>query len=321
MREVIDLAPALTRGLASEPLLADAGAAIAARLGADAATLTHGFAGAVLLAALAVRPAGRPIVHLAAHDIEIAGPLRDLLAMAGAAPRPVGSVDSASSDDLEAALGPEVAAALWVAGERLEASRLIGLPAFRHAVHRHRIPTIVLAPTGETCEALLDAGADLVVLDAATALAGPPLGIVAGRAELVDNARAAQAAGPGRLTVPAPDHLTALLAAAGREDRSAMLQERRNRLAERLGDQPGLRLQPTASGLVLDLDPRTSGATATDLAHALASGQPALLVDDRDSHAGRLGLDLARLDDRAFTTVLDTLATTLGQPIPPAPWP
>jgi L-seryl-tRNA(Ser) seleniumtransferase len=323
MREVIDLAPAISRGLATEPLLADAGAAVAEKLGAEAATLTHGFAGAVLLAAMAVRPKGRPIAFLAAHDIEIAGPLRDLLPLADAVTCPVGSVDRASRDDVEAALTNETAAALYVADDRLAAAPLIGLPDFRHAAHQRSVPTLVLASGGAAAEALLDAGADLLVLDAATTFAGPPLGIVAGRADLVANAAAAQSSGSGRLTLPAPDHLAALLAAlaADADEGTARLQERRSELAERLAGQPGLRLQPTATGLTLELDPQTAGYTARDLAHALASGSPALLTDDRDSAAGRLTLDLARLDARQFATVLDTLARTLAQPIPPAPWP
>ncbi len=320
MREVIDLAPASSRGLATDPLLADAGAAVAARLGADAATLTHGFAGAVLVAALALRPAGRPIVYLAAHDIELAGPLRDLLAMAGAVPRAVGSVDRAARADLEAALTSEAAAAVYVAGDRPAAAHLIGLPAFRHTAHQCGIPTVVVAPGSPDVEALLDAGADLVVLDAATALAGPPLGIIAGRIDLVERARAAQSAGPGRLTAPAPDHLAALVATAA-ADRVALLQSRSTRLGERLATYPGLRLQPMPAGVLLHLDPDTAATTATDLAHALASGSPVLLVDDRDQHTGRLGLDLARLDDAAFATVVDTLARTLDGPIPAAPWP
>jgi|GEM_PF-2087639 len=323
MREVIDLAPAISRGLATEPLLADAGAAVAGTLGAEAATLAHGFAGAVLLAAMAVRPGGRPIAFLAAHDIEIAGPLRALLPLAGAVPRAVGSVDRTSRDDVEAALTAETAAALWVADDRLAAASLLGLPDFRHTAHRRGIPTLVLAPGSAAVEALLDAGADLVVLDAVTTFAGPPLGIVAGRADLVAGATAARASGPGRLSLPAPDHLATLVAALAADDdeRAALLQERRSQLAVHLAGYPGLSLQPSATGITVELDPETAGCTARDLAWALAGGRPALPTDDRDSAAGRLTLDLARLDARQFATVRDTLARTLAQPIPPAPWP
>lgn len=336
MREVIDLAPGLTRGLAPGPVLADAGAAIAARLGAEAATLAHGFAGAVLLAALAVRPAGRAIVHLAAHDIEIAGPLRDLAALAGARSVAVGSVDRAALADLEAALTAETAAALYVADAGCTGRHLPGLPLVRHAARVRGIPTIVLAPAGGNVEGMLDAGADLLVLDATTALVGPPLGILAGRADLVASAREAQAAGIGQLTLPAADHLAGLLdGCATDQDASvrtsvgtsvrtgvqARVRERRTRLAERLAGRPGLRLLPTATGVVLHVDPPTAGTTARDLAHALGAGQPALLVDDRASDAGEIGLDLARLDDAAFVAVLAALARTLDRPIEPAPWP
>ena len=320
MREVIDLAPGLTHGLATGPLLEDAGAVVAAALGAEAASLTHGFAGAVLVAALAVRPQARPVAYLAAHDIEIAGPLRDLLTLAGARPVAVGSVDRATLQDLEPALTAETAAAFWVADDRSISRHLLALPSFRHSAHCRGIPTIVLAPDGQNIEGLLDAGADLLVLDATTAFAGPPFGIVAGRKDLVGNARAAQLAGSGRLTLPAPGHLASLLAGFA-TDHDAGLQERRARLALRLAGRPGLRLLPTATGVVIHLDAAIAGTTARDLAHALATGQPALLTDDRAAMAGELALDLRRLDDAALETALATLARTLDQPIPPAPWP
>ena len=320
MREVIDLAPGLTRGLATGPLLEEAGAAVAATLGAEAATLAHGFAGAVLVAALAVRSEGRPIAYLAAHDIEIAGPLRDLLTLADARPVAIGSVDRATLHDLEVALTTDTAAALYVAGNGSTGHHLLALPPFRHAAHSRGLPTIVLAPEGGNVEGLLDAGADLLVLDATTALAGPPLGIVVGRQDLVASVRAVQLAGRGRLTLPAPDHLAALLAGFN-TDHDARLQERCARLAERLAGRPGLRLLPTATGVVLHVDPPTAATTARDLAHALATGEPVLLTDDRAAMAGQLALDLARQGDAAFETVLATLARTLDQPIPPAPWP
>lgn len=320
MREVIDLAPGLSWGLATGPLLEDAGAAVAAEVGAEAATLTHGLAGAVLLAALAVRPEGRPVAYLAAHDIEIAGPLRDLLRLADARPVAIGSVDRATRQDVVQVLTTETAAALWVADDRSTGRHLLALPPYRHAAHARGIPTIVLAPEGHNVEGLLDAGADLLVLAATTALAGPPLGIVAGRKDLVANARAAQSAGKGRLTLPAPDHLAALLAGFA-TDHDARLQERRARLGESLAGRPGLRLLPTAAGVVLHLDPPTAGTTARDLAQALATGWPVLLTDDRAAMAGELALDLRRLDDDAFETVLRTLDRTLDQPLPPAPWP
>ncbi len=320
MRRVIDLAPALTHGLASDAELADTGAVVARRLGAEAATLTHGFAGAVLLAALAVQPRDRSIVFLAAHDIEVAGPLRDLLQLAGARPVAVGSIDRATAAALEAALGPDTAAALYVADDGRRGSHLVALPAFHHAAQRRALPTLVLAPRGADSEALLDAGADLLVLDATTALAGPPLGILAGKPGLIASARRIQASGLGRLTRPAPDHLAAVV-----EDhagaRPPLVQARRARLGEQLAGRLGLRLLPCPSGVILDLDPATAGATAQDLAHALASAEPALLVDTRAAGRGRLELDLARLDEAGFSAVLDTLARTVEAPIPPAPWP
>lgn len=320
MRRVIDLAPGLTQGLATAPALEAAGQAVARRLAAPAATLAHGFAGGVLAALLAVRPQGRRLVFMAAHDVAVAGPLRDLVALAGARPVAVGSVDQLLPGELEAALEGDTAAVLHLADGAPPRRMLPPLPVVRHAAHARGIPTVVLAPGCPDSEALLDAGADLLVLDAAVALAGPPLGIVAGRADLVALARAFCAAGPGRLVAPAPDHLAALVACLD-DDPTVRVQALRARLAERLGGRPGLRLLPAPGGVALHVDPAGTGTTARDLAHALATGDPAILVDDSDAPRDRLGLDLRRLDEAGSNLVEKRLAGLLAGRVPGAPWP
>jgi seryl-tRNA(Sec) selenium transferase len=329
MREVIDLAPGLTHGLASDALLDEAGTLVAARLAAPAAALAHGLAGATILAALACRPDGRRIVLLKAHCIDLGGPLSHLLALAGAVPVEVGSADRASLADLEVALDVDAAAALYVADERLAREPLPPLPVFRHAARSRELATIVVAPAGGNSEGLLDAGADLLVLDAAAALDGPPLGIVAGDPALVAAARAAQRVGLAHILRPAAEHVEELLrrldsATAGGPGSTAAretLHERRARMAGRIGQLPGLRLEPTRTGVVLHVDPATRGSNARDLAHALRHAEPIVLVDDRMAGTDRLALDLVRTTPLAFERALEAIGRTLEAAVPPAPWP
>ena len=329
MREVIDLAPGLTHGLASDALLDAAGALVAARLGAPAAALAHGLAGATILAALACRPDGRRIVLLKAHCIDLGGPLSHLLALAGAVPVEIGSAERASLADLEAALVGDAAAVLFVADERLARQPLPALPVFRHAARSRGLATIVVAPAGGNSEGLLDAGADLLVVDAAAALGGPPLGLVAGDPALVAAARKAQQGGLAHALRPAPDSVEALArsldrAATGEPQRDAAretLHERRARLAERVGLLAGLRLEPTRTGVILHVDPAARGSAARDLAHALRHAEPTVLVDDRTAGADRLALDLVYTTPPAFERALEAIGRTLEGVIPPAPWP
>jgi seryl-tRNA(Sec) selenium transferase len=329
MREVIDLAPGLTHGLASDALLDEAGTLVAARLAAPAAALAHGLAGATILAALACRPDGRRIVLLKAHCIDLGGPLSHLLALAGAVPVEVGSADRASLADLEAALDGDAAAALYVADERLAREPLPPLPVFRHAARSRGFATIVVAPTERHSEGVLDAGADLLVLNAAAALDGPPLGIVAGDPALVAAARTAQQGGLAHALRPAADHVEGLVrqldppvaGGPGREAERETLHERRARLAERLGLLPGLRLEPSRTGVVLHVDPATRGSNARDLAHALRHAEPIVLVDDRMAGADRLAVDLVRTTPPAFERALEAIGRTLEGVISPAPWP
>lgn len=211
MESVGDQARAAHDGLAMPGELAAAGMVVADHLDAEAAALAHGLAGAVILAALAVRPGGRRIVLQKGHDIDIGGPLSALLAVTGAPVHEIGSIDRATPDELEAALDEAAAAVVYVADERLQNGGLIGLPDFRWIARQHGVPAIVIAPDTDNWEGLLDAGADLLVLDAASALDGPPVGIVAGLAEPVAAAATAQARGLGHALRPTRSSVQALL--------------------------------------------------------------------------------------------------------------
>jgi seryl-tRNA(Sec) selenium transferase len=216
MRTASDLAEEGTLGLAQPGQLAEVAAQVATHLDAEAAALAHGLAGAVMLAALATRPAGRRVVMQKGHDIEIAGPLSALLALTGAEIVEIGSVDRATPAELETALADAAAATFFVADEGLAERGLIELPQFRWIARQSGVPTIVVAPATRNWEGLLDAGADLLVLDAATALDGPAVGIVAGSSRLIAAALAAQACGLGRAFRPMPIALQRLTDALGK---------------------------------------------------------------------------------------------------------
>lgn len=202
----------LPSGLAGAESLAVAGRLVARHLDAEAVALAHGLGGAVLLAALACRPAGRRLVIQRSHAIDLAGPLPELLALTGAEIIEIGSVDRARIGELERALDGDVAAAVWVADERLDGAGQVPLPHFRWQARLRDVPTIVIATSTGNWEGLLDAGVDLVALDASGLLEAPGVGLVAGKRDLVAAAVAEQAQGLGHVLRPA----ASLVAALGR---------------------------------------------------------------------------------------------------------
>jgi L-seryl-tRNA(Ser) seleniumtransferase len=328
---VIDLAPGVTRGLVVPAALAPVDAMLADRLGTEAATVVHGFAGGILVAVAACLTGERPgaidrlpdgggrIVLQKAHCIDLGCRLTQILAAAGAVPVEIGAVNGTALYQLEEALAEGAAGALFVVGAGVDGGALLELPSFLFAAHSRQVPVVVVAPDRVDWTGLLDAGADLVVLDATTAFGGPGAGIVAGRTALVRAARL-QRLGIGRLVQPTPA-LLAELAGALAVDRAALVENRRDRVAARFSGIAGIAVEPGDGGLVLVVDAALAGFSARDLAFALQGGEPAVLLDDRKASTGRLVLDLARPDDATLEQALLAIGACIEADVAPAPWP
>lgn len=200
---------------------------IADALEAEAACVWHDWAGALLAAVAgcvagadptAVRALpdarGRPnrVVVQRGDVVDIGGgSILQLLRLAGAEPVEVGAVDRCGPDELRAALaGATAGLFVWRAAAP---AGLVDLPGFAWACRAAGSACVVaLRGPAVTVAAALDAGARLVVADAAEALGGgPPLGLVAGAAPPVRACRA-QAEGVGRVALPRAGEVERLLA-------------------------------------------------------------------------------------------------------------
>lgn len=195
---------------------------LAAALEAEAACAWHDWAGALAVAAAACVAEGTAdrIVLQRGHVVDIGGgSIPGLLRLAGATPLEVGAVDLCRSEDVRAALhGPGIAAGLFVLGPASPAG-LVDLTGFVWACREAgRIAIVAIRGTGSPAAAF-DAGVDLIIADAAEALGGPPLGLVAGRASLV-RACLAQRDGVGRVALPRAAEVEALRSALAGRGRS-----------------------------------------------------------------------------------------------------
>lgn len=167
----------------------------------DALVVANGGAG--LIAAMSA--CGPRIIIQRGHVADIGGsPLR-LIAMAGCRAVEVGLVDLCDAVEVGNA---EADAGLFAA----EAARpgLVDLPHFLWACHRASRPAIVYLGSQTEWVGVLDAGADLVVVDLGRSV-GIAGAVVAGRAELVARARAAVESLPVMLAAP-PETLAAAAA-------------------------------------------------------------------------------------------------------------
>jgi seryl-tRNA(Sec) selenium transferase len=163
-------------------------------------------------------PRGRPnrIVLQRGHVLDIGdSSIPQMLRLGGARAEEIGAIDRCKPGELDAVLREGAVAGLFVVAEGT-AVGLIDLPHWNWHCHGASRPALVLLHGAGSHRAALDAGADLVILDAAS-LGGPSCGIVAGRNPLVGACRL-QAQGIGRAMLPRPQDREALGLALGPND-------------------------------------------------------------------------------------------------------
>lgn len=171
----------------------------------EAAYVTSGCAAALTLAVLGIRSGGDrgrlselPGHHEAPHEIIMHTahriPYDRAVTLAGGAVRQIGDITQTFGWELEAAIGPQTAAVLYIAGAHLPQVAL-PLDETVRIAHAHQIPVIVdaaaqLPPVSNLWHFTAEVGADLAVFSGGKTLLGPQAsGLMVGRAELIEAAR------------------------------------------------------------------------------------------------------------------------------------
>jgi L-seryl-tRNA(Ser) seleniumtransferase len=301
------MAEAATAFVDMAELNARAGEHIARLVGVEAAHVTSGSAGGLLLAAAALIAGTDPERIRRLPDTE--GMRNELviqrcdriqydqaLRAAGARLVEVGGAEACTEAEVEAALGPRTAGLVFIVSPGL-AER--GVPVERLAVlaRAHGLPLVVdaastLPPVGHL-RRWTDLGADLVILSGGKGIRGPQnTGLLLGRADLVRAAaaNAAPNAAIGRPCKVAKEDVVGLVAALElflRADHAAEWRRHREEaeaIRHALADLPGvtatLEEDPgvwTAPTLLVALDP-ASGLTPEGVMAALRAGEPPIMV-------------------------------------------
>ncbi|MFZ4659557.1 MAG: SelA-like pyridoxal phosphate-dependent enzyme [Caldilineaceae bacterium] len=188
------------------------GRQLATLLGAEDAMVTTGAAaGVALMVAACITGTdltrvqalpdalGHPneILLQAGHQVNFGADITQLIRMAGGAPRAIGSVNSVSEAHLTGALGPQVAALLYVQSHHTVHKGMLSLERCIALCQAQGVPVLIDAAAEEDLTHFVSSGAALVTFSGGKAIGGPTSGIVAGRRDLVEACRA-QDAGIGR---------------------------------------------------------------------------------------------------------------------------
>jgi L-seryl-tRNA(Ser) seleniumtransferase len=289
-------------------LNARAGEHVARLIGVEAAHVTSGSAGGLLLAAAACIAGSDPerirrLPDTAGMRNEIVIQRCDrihydqALRTAGARLVVVGDEDRCGEAEIEAAIGERTAALIYIVSPRL-ADRGVGPERMAAIAHAHGLPLIVdaastLPPSGHLTR-WTGQGADLVIYSGGKGIRGPQnTGLLLGRADLV-RAAAANAApnsAIGRPCKVSKEDIVGLVAALElflqddhRAEWDRHLDEAR-RIAAAAAGLPGVRATVeddpavwTAPTVLVSLDERVAGRTPAAVEAALRAGEPPIMV-------------------------------------------
>jgi D-glucosaminate-6-phosphate ammonia-lyase len=223
------------------------------------------------------------------HAVNFGAPIEQMIRLAGATVREVGTVNRTTPAQIRHALGPDTVAAMFVVSHHTTLYGYVQLEEFVEICHAEGVPVIIdAAAQDHQIERLVASGADLIVLSVQKYLSGPTGGIVCGRRDLVD-AVYMQNQGIGRGMKIGKEGIFGTMACL--EDRLATdlaewASEQRSKaayLAEQLGEIDGVRIfleidkvgQPVTR-VRLEIDPVVAGFDAAWMCAEMQKGSPSI---------------------------------------------
>ncbi len=247
------------------------------------------------------------------HDANFGTLVSQMIRLAGATVDMIGSADRCTPDDLQRAVGPDTAAAVFVVSHHTAQSGMIGLPEFCAICHAAGVPVIVDHAGEHDLADPLRAGADLAIASAHKNYGALTAGIVAGRRALIE-ACLLQDAGIGRPMKVGKEGIASVIAALEvwqRENRSAVHADWKRRA------QMACDLLAGISGLQTEVAPDTEGSPlyrarihavdATGIVDRLAAGDPSIRVWRLGLPHGYFELDPRTVSDDEMSSICQVI--------------
>lgn len=236
------------------------------------------------------------------HEVTYGQLVSQNIRLAGAKVVEIGAATQCGEYQLRAAIGGQTAAAFFVVSHLTTQNRLIALDAFCRICHDSHIPAIVNAASQSDPRTYLRAGADLVLFSAHKQFGGLTAGVIAGKQELVQ-ACIYQGQGIGRPMKPGKEAVAGAIAALEHWMNSNPAQDHRlldirlERFLEKVSPLAGVRAIRKGQQIELLVVPAEAQITAWELAGALRSEIPMIIVWDHLAEAGLITVTLSKVSD------------------------
>ncbi len=256
------------------------------------------------------------------HMCGYGAPISQAIELTGATVRPVGQSTLCMDHQIDAALGEQTAAAVYVVSHHVVHYGQCPLRRFAEICHAKGVPVIVDAASEYDLRRFLADGADVVIYSGHKFLGGPTSGVIAGQRELV-RAAYLQNMGIGRGFKIGKESIMGTIAALEawkRRDHVAIRAIERAALAlwvEALsgieGVNPRIIADPTGNPLErlqVEIDAAALGASAATLARVLGQEDPAIIVRNHEVELGYFQLDPCNLQPGQARLVAASLRAT-----------
>ncbi len=267
----------------------------------------------------------REVVIQKGHCVNFGAPIEQMIRLAGADVREVGTVNGTTRAQIEHAISEYTAAAMFVISHHTVQYGFAQLADFIAICRSAGVPVIIdAAAQDQQIERLVQSGADLIVLSVQKYLSGPTAGIVCGRADLV-RAVEMQSGGIGRTMKLGKEGYFGTIAAL--EERiatdltawEASQRAKAERLAGLLQNLNGVGVsvekdkvgQPVYR-VRLDVDERAVGMSAEAICAALIACQPSIKPRAHHTDEGWFLLEPVHVTDDELAFVARELQRIVG---------
>lgn len=249
----------------------------------------------------------REIVLPKGHNVNFGAPVGTMVALGGGRVVEAGWGNECSAAQLEAAVGPDTAAILYIKSHHALQKSVLSVAEAAEVARRRHVPLIVDAAAEEDLRAYYLQGADLVIYSGAKAIEGPTSGLVLGRRQYVEWVKL-QSQGIGRAMKVGKEGILGLTSAIERylkqdKESGAAMAERLQPFIAGLNQLAGVsaRLVWDAAGrdiarAEIAFDAAASGLSAAAAATALKQGDIAIYFREYRANEGKLEVDARSVD-------------------------
>ncbi len=259
------------------------------------------------------------------HAVNFGAPIEQMIRLAGATVKEVGTVNMTSVDQIEHAIGPQTAAGMFVISHHTAQYGYVQLKSFVSMFHAHGVPVIIdAAAQDHQVRRLVESGADLIIMSVQKYLSGPTAGAVCGRTDLI-KAMYLQNSGIGRTMKVGKEGIFGTIAAI--EERMAIemtewdanQREKCAKILDMLQGIPGVgvslerdKVGQPVTRVRLEVDPKNAGLDAAEICRELERSEPSIKPRAHHTDEGWFLLEPVHISDEemeyAATRLRDIVA-------------